>query len=139
MIFIKIDIWFSISSMLFDCWSVCLFRCEGEFDEDDDCEEVLVVYEWRDVLNLHIKIKINHLAIFSQLNPQLVLSKYLQQISVIRASAVDLEEKYWNYLVKNLNYFYFIVFSIQINHCYQYRMFSHFAISVSFCIFKLNK
>jgi hypothetical protein len=79
--------------MLFDCCSVCLFRCEGEFD-DDDCEEVLVVYEWRDVLNLHIKIKINHLAIFSQLNPQLVLSKYLQQISVIRASAVDLEEKY---------------------------------------------
>jgi hypothetical protein len=80
--------------MLFDCCSVCLFRCEGEFDEDDDCEEVLVVYEWRDVLNLHIKIKINHVAIFSQLNPQLVLSKYLQQISVIHASAVDLEEKY---------------------------------------------
>ena len=46
--------------MLFDCCSVCLFRCEGEFDEDDDCEDVLVVYEWRAVLNLHIKIKINH-------------------------------------------------------------------------------
>ena len=34
--------------MLFDCCSICLFRCEGEFDEDDDCEEVLVGNEWRD-------------------------------------------------------------------------------------------
>jgi hypothetical protein len=34
--------------MMFDCFSVCWFRREDEYDEDDDSEEVLLVNEWQD-------------------------------------------------------------------------------------------